>query len=236
MVFTPTFYRSEKLKEECSFLSICTKDGVELEGVIYEPNDAKETLLLFAGRSHDVVGIINKLSECYPSTRVISFNYRSYGRSGGNISEENILSDSLEIADLVKKHYGAFFLLGYSLGSNVASFVASKREIKALFLVGAFDSIASLAKSKFVDKGIFPMLDLSKFFRYKLETGKYVQHVDADTYLFVSKSDETTYIENARVLKSRIKNLKYYVELDDVTHDEILWKKEVVEVINEALH
>ena len=235
MVFTPTFYRAEKLKEKCSFLSITTDDDNELEGVIYEPAEMKSTLLFFSGRSHDVVGLINKLSKAYPSSRVISFNYRSYGKSTGKVSEEKILSDGVKIAELVEKNYGEFFLLGYSLGSNVASYVASKRDVKALFLVGAFDSIASLAKSKFVDKGFFPMIDLSKVFRYKLQTGEYVQNVDADTYLFVSRSDETTYIENARLLEMHVKNLVLSIELDNLNHEELLWDREVIDKIKSVI-
>jgi hypothetical protein len=232
MVFTPTYHRTESMCDACSLLAINRENGVELEGVLYEPENAKETLLFFAGRSHDVVGIISKLAKSYPKSRVVAFNYRSYGKSGGKLSEKNILEDGLKIAELIQKNYGDFYLLGYSLGSNIASYVASKQKVKALFLIGAFDSIASLAKSKFVDRGYFPMIDLSKVFRYKLTTGKYVAEVQADTYLFVSRIDETTYIQNSRVLKERVKNLKEYLELDNLSHKEILWDEQVIQKIN----
>ena len=236
MVFSPIFYRKEKLCDNCSLLSINTDDGVELEGVIYEPDDAKQTLLVFVGRSHDAVGLINKLSRTYPSVRIVSFNYRSYGNSEGSISEKNLLSDSLKVASLVQKNYGDFFLLGFSLGSNLASYVGMNSSSKALFLIGAFDSIASLAKSKFVDKGFVPMIDLSKVFRYKLRTGEYVQNVDTDTYLFVSRDDETTYIENARVLKEKVKQLTKYMELEGLSHKELLWDTRVTDIINKVLN
>ncbi|MDQ7068635.1 MAG: hypothetical protein Q9M40_12030 [Sulfurimonas sp.] len=100
------------------------------------------------------------------------FNYRSYGKSKGKINEKNIHSDALKIAELVEKNYGSFYLLGYSLGSSVAAYVSSHHKVKALFLVGAFDSIASLAKSKFVDRGKFPNVNLSSIFRYKFRTGE----------------------------------------------------------------
>jgi len=236
MVFTPTYYRNESLCEHCSYLQINSDDAEQLEGVIYEPDDAKSTLLFFAGRSHDVVGLINKLSQAYPTSRIIAFNYRSYGKSSGKITEKNLLSDALKIGALIQKNYGDFYLLGFSLGSNIAAYLASKQRTKALFLVGAFDSIASLAESKFIAKRFFPMLNLSKIFRYKFQTDVYVQGVDADTYLFVSKSDEITYISNARALKSRVKNLKYYVELENLSHKEILWDSQVINKINEVIN
>ena len=112
----------------------------------------------------------------------------------------------------------------------------TKVKVKALFLIGAFDSIASLAKSKFVDRGYFPQIDLSAVFRYKFRTGVYVQSIASPTYLFVSRDDKTTYISNARILKEKIKNLELYLELDDLDHKEILWDKEVTETINKVIN
>jgi pimeloyl-ACP methyl ester carboxylesterase len=236
MIFTPTYNRKESLPEGCSFLAVYTEDGAELEGVISEPQNPTNTLLFFGGRNHDVVGIINKLRQTYPQSRIITFNYRSYGKSTGYLSEKNILNDGLKIVELVKKNYGEFYLLGYSLGSNIAAYIASKQSVKALFLIGAFDSIASLAKSKFVERSFFPDIDLSKIFRYKFTTGKYVQSVVDDTYLFVSQSDTLTYIQNARVLKERVKNLKEYHELQNLSHKEILWDSHVTDKINEVIN
>lgn len=236
MIFSPTFYREERLCEKCSVLSVTADDGVTLEGAIYEPLNATATLLMFVGRSHDAVGIINKLSTTYPQLRVVAFNYRSYGKSKGSPNEKNVFSDALKITELVEKNYGEVYLLGYSLGSSVASYVASIRDVKALFLVGAFDSIASLAKAKFVDRGKVPYVNLSNVFRYKFRTGEYVSDVNSKTYLFVSKSDETTYIQNARELKEKINNLCAYMELDDLNHKEILWDKAVTDKINEVVN
>lgn len=236
MVFTPTFHRGEKLCEKCSFLSIITDQKIELEGAIYEPQNPVATLLVFVGRSHDSVGLMSKLSCSYPDVRVISFNYRSYGKSEGVASEKNLLKDSLKIAELVQKNYGSFYTLGFSLGSNIASFMASKHSTKGVFLIGAFDSIASLAKTKFVDKSFFPMIDLSKVFRYKFPTREYVQKIQAPTWLFVSEDDETTYIQNARVLRDNVHNLSGYKKLNNLSHKELLWDESVILKVNEVLH
>jgi pimeloyl-ACP methyl ester carboxylesterase len=228
MVFSPTYYRSGELGDEFEILSITTEDGVELEGVVYEPQHPRATLLFFAGRSHDGVGLIDRLASFYPDVRIISFNYRSYGRSGGNISEKNLLNDGVHIAKLVQKNYGDFYLLGFSIGSSIVSFVATKVKTKGVFLIGAFDSIISLAKHKYK---FVP----SQFLRYRFETIKYVKDIDAKTYLFVSRDDEITYIDNARKLKNSIKNLEFYKEFDNLSHKELLWHEDVIEKINGVL-
>ncbi|MBU1658433.1 alpha/beta hydrolase [bacterium] len=236
MVFSPTYYRGEELDDDFELLKITIDDGVVLEGVVYEPKDLyrkladiNSTLLFFAGRSHDSVGLIKKLSLSFPHTRIITFNYRSYGKSGGVINEKNILEDGLQIADFVKDSYGDFYVLGFSIGSCVASYIASKRKVLSLFLVGTFDSMSSLAKEK---HGIgSPWL-----LRYKFDNTKLVKHIDAKTYIFVSKDDEVTYINNARNLKNHVKNLTHYEELSDLTHKELLWNSAVVKKIAEALN
>jgi len=228
MIFTPTGYHKDVLGDKFTMLSIMTNDKVELEGVVYEPQEAHNTLLFFAGRNHDSVVLIKRLSEVFPQVRIITFNYRSYGGSGGLINEKNILQDGLKIADIVKKNYGDFYVLGFSLGSSVASFVASKRSVIGVFLVGAFDSIKNLAKEKY---GI----NFSLLLRYKFDNIKFVKEIDAPTYIFVSTSDTTTYIKNARELKKYVKNLKVYIELDNVHHKEILWDEIVIKKINEEL-
>ncbi|MBA1433164.1 MAG: alpha/beta hydrolase [Epsilonproteobacteria bacterium] len=228
MIFSPLYYREGALCERCSLLSITTEDGVELEGALYEPLEYKNRLVVFVGRSHDAVGLINRFAKLYPKTQIITFNYRSYGKSGGIASEKNFLQDGLLIAKLVQKNYGDFYLLGFSIGSSVAAYVAANMSVKGLFLIGAFDSIGSLVQRKFGIK-------LSAMLRYKFNTKDFVQKVEAPTYLFVSKTDEIAYIENARILKKNVKNLKYYGEFDGLGHKELLWDARIVAKIKPKL-
>jgi len=228
MFFTPTFYRSSELDERFEILSVKTDDGVELEGVVYEPVNPTKTMIFFAGRSYDAVGVIEKLALAYPNIRIITFNYRSYGRSAGKINEQNIFSDSLLITQIIKKNYGDVYLAGFSLGSSIASYVASKEKVLAVFLIGAFDSVANITREKYG-------LGLSWILRYKFDNIEFVKNIDADTYLYVSKADEVTYIQNARKLKKNVKNLVYYKEFENLIHKELLCNEIIVKEINEVV-
>jgi len=232
-MFTPVYFRDSEIDEvNCEvgddryeMLSITTDDGNELEGVIYEPSDAKSTLLFFAGRSHDSVGLIQKLSDVYKQSRIITFNYRSYGLSEGQASEKNILNDGVKIARLVQKNYGDFYILGFSLGASVGAYVASRHKTLGLFLIGAFDSIESMAKEKY-------KINIPFLVRYKFDNSSFVKEIEYPTYLFASKSDEMTYIQNTRKLKQSVKNLAFYKELDNLSHKELLWDKNMTDEIN----
>ena len=228
MVFTPTYSRDDELKENMKTLSLTTDDNIKLEGVVFEPKKFSSTLLFFGGNAHDSVGLINKLSQTFSNTRIITFNYHSYGKSEGSVSEKNMLNDALNIAQIVKKDYGDFYILGFSLGSIVASYVASKQQNLGVFLVGTFDSLSNLAKKKY---GI----NLSWILRYKFNNIEFVKNIDAKTYIFSTKNDEITYIENARNLKKYVKNLVLYKELDNMLHNDLFFNEEVVSDIKKVL-
>jgi len=230
MIFSPTYIKERRLCDKCELLSIKSDDDIELEGIVYEPLNAITTLLVFVGRSHDAVALMGRLSEVYKDVRVITFNYRGYGKSGGIANEKNLLSDGLKIAQLVQKHYGDFYLLGFSLGSNVAAFVAKQQSVKALFLVGAFDSVVALSKEK------YPKLCcIEKLLRYKFPTDEYLQDVTAKTYLFVSRDDEIIPLKNAQNLKKLVKNLTLYCEFEGLSHKELLWDSKVTNQINKVI-
>lgn len=226
--FTPTHFRESELGSSCEILSITTDDGVELEGVSYEPSDAKNTILFFGGIEHDSVGLIDRLSSEFKNSRIITFNYRSYGKSEGTISEKNMLNDSLKVAQIVQKNYGDFYILGFSIGASVATFVASKHKSIGIFLIGAFDSTTSLARAKY---GVV----VSWILRYKFNNIKFVENIDSPVYMFSSKGDEVVYIKNAIRLKNSIKNLAFYKEFDYLNHKELLWNSEVINKINKIV-
>jgi len=230
MIFAPTYIKERRLCDTCELLSIKTDDGVYLEGAVYEPENAVATLLVFVGRSHDGVALIRRLSDVYKDVRVIVFNYRGYGKSDGVANEKNILKDGLKIAQLVQKHYGDFYLLGFSLGSNIAAFVAKEKRVKALFLVGAFDSLTALSKKKYPKLCCIELL-----LRYKFPTDKYLQNVIAKTYLFVSKDDEMIPLQNAQNLRKSVKNLAFYREFNGLSHKELLWDSKITNKINEVM-
>ncbi len=228
VLFSPRYFREKECDKGYEILSITSDDGVELEGAIYRRQDAKSTILFFGGREQDSVGLISRLAIRHKYSTIITFNYRSYGRSKGSLNEKNIFSDALKISKIVQKNYGDFYMLGYSLGASVALFVASKVESRGVFLVGAFDSLASLAKQKF-------RVNLSWFLKYKFDNIEFLKSIDAKVYIFASTSDEVVSCESSQNLKKGVINLGFYKKVDGLSHRELFWSDEVSQNINSIL-
>ncbi|HFU74265.1 MAG TPA: alpha/beta fold hydrolase, partial [Helicobacteraceae bacterium] len=176
----------------------------------------------------DSVGVLPKLAQAYPNTRIITFNYRGYGKSQGKPSQATLYHDALAIYDYVHEHYQVNGVLGYSLGSAVASFLGSKRSLQWLVLIAAFDSIQALSKYHY-------KMHLSVLARHPFETYKHVQSITTPLYLFASKDDNIVPIYNARRLRNNVKNLRVYKEFSGYNHDEILLSDAVVCALKEEL-
>ncbi len=227
MIFIPKYYREDGICPLCQYLSIVTPENIELEGVVYEPKDPKATLLFFGGRSDDSVALINKLSQNYPTYRVVTFNYRSFGKSAGSASEKNILQDGVYIAHIIEKNYGAFHLLGFSLGSSVATYIAAHHKVQNLFLVGAFSSIEDLIKQKYK----LPRVCI----RYRFNTKKYIQNVSAPVVFFGSHADTITPVDGLQELYAMSKNPKGYYIFDTPSHKELLCYSKIVTQIHKVI-
>ena len=234
VVYSPTHYPRRSLFEQSPenyFMQhIEVQEGIFLEGVIYEPEEGTDkTLFYFGGKEQDSVSLVSKLSLTYSDVRIIAFNYRAYGNSDGKPSQVNIFKDMLYLYDMMHERYGDIYLMGYSLGSSVASHVASKRHsAKALILISAFDSVVAFAKRT------FPFLP-ALLFKNPFRSDIYVRHVVAPTYLYVSVDDGFVDIDQARNLHTQINNLVEYKEFSGYNHSSLLMSDEVVEKVQGIL-
>ncbi|MBU0632554.1 alpha/beta hydrolase [bacterium] len=229
LVFDPKIHRREKLDARYTYLEIQAEDGTLLEGMEYTPQNFKHTIFYLGGRSQDCVALIHKLSYNFEDYRILTFNYRGYGNSKGVLDEKNIFADALHVAKKFQAHYGEFSIVGFSLGSSVAAYVASKIKVEKLFLLGGFDSVANIFKSR---NPLIPAFMV----KYTFDTALHVSAVDAKTYLVSSADDDVVPLENAHNLKSKIKNLAEYKELSRYNHDEILFCDESVSLVKRVLN
>ncbi len=228
-LFDPKKHRREFLDERYTPLDVQAEDGTILEGIEFTPKHFTHTIFYIGGRSQDSVALIHKLAFSFEGYRIVTFNYRGYGSSQGSPSELNVYEDALYVAKKLQQRYGEFSIIGFSLGSSVAAYVASKIKVEKLFLLGGFDSVFHIIRNK------IPLL-ASFLIRYKFNTALHVSSVNAPTYLVSSKDDDVVPIKNAHNLKISIKNLAEFKELSSYNHDEILFSSESINLVKKALN
>lgn len=220
LVFRPVYHAARDAfhlyPERFHPLSLIRDQSIALEGVVYAPDEARCTLLYFGGREQDSVALVGRLSERFPLCRIVSFNYRGYGRSGGTPTEPKLLDDAVAVTRYVKERYGAVCLMGYSLGASMAAFAASREPVEKLILVAPFYDLHTLARSRF---GPIP----SWLLRCRFETGRYLNGVEAPVALFAATDDEIVPVEQSRDLKRHVSHLALSKEFSGYNHEELLW-------------
>ena len=196
-------------------VSLEVAKGVVLHGIYKKSkqNDAP-LILYFGGNSDDATRFLLHVEDL-KGFNILAFNYRGYVNSGGKPSEKNLFEDAIKIYDEFAKN-SKVILIGRSLGTGVATYLASKKETKGLVLITPYDSISSLAAQQ------YPYLPIDLLLKYKFNSIKYISKINTPVAVIEVKGDTTVPNINTQRLIKKIKNLALHVELKNTTHADVL--------------
>ena len=127
-----------------------THQGLTLRGWKLNPGKAK-ALIYFGGNAERLESSRDQFTRLFPEQTIYLLSYRGYGASDGKPTEAALFGDALALYDAVHEQHpqADIALIGRSLGSGVASYLASQRPVKKLALVTPFDSLAEVAQSHY---------------------------------------------------------------------------------------
>jgi len=208
-------------KQKPQVLTICSdcqevklkSDGALLDGV-YKENNSTKLIIYFGGNSDDATDFI-KYCKDLKDFDILAFNYRGNALSSGKPTQNAIFKDALKIYDTFAKDREVY-LVGRSLGSGVATYLASKRESKKLLLITPYDSIEAVAKEK------YPYFPISLLIKYKFNSLHFIKDIKIPVTIFMVDKDATVSNKRTDNLISHIKNLSNVVIFKDTTHADIL--------------
>jgi alpha-beta hydrolase superfamily lysophospholipase len=179
-------------------VDLLTPDGIHLKGWFVKKGGAAKTPLIvyFGGNMEEVSSMLHK-APWFEGWSVVFLNYRGYGLSGGKPSEKHLFSDALFIYDTFAKRpevdSGRIVIMGRSLGTGVAVYVARQRTARGVILVSPYDSITSVAKDK------LPFIPVDLILKHKFDSLSRVP--DIKTSLLAVIADQDTTIEPRHSVK-----------------------------------
>ena len=158
-------------------------DNITLEVIVLNQGQ-KEAIIYFGGNAESVVFSAENFLDTFPRQTVYLLNYRGYGGSSGQPTEDGIYADALFLFDKVLEKQATISVIGRSLGSGVATYLASKRPVKKMALISPFDSITRVAQNNFM---IFPMFLM---LLDKYDSISRVKDIKAETFVLIAEHDE----------------------------------------------
>jgi pimeloyl-ACP methyl ester carboxylesterase len=194
-------------------------------------NDKKEKAILYFGGNGDTVArSAFAFDRFFPDHTVYLVNYRGYGGSSGEPSEKGIYSDALTIFDQIRSKHSDISVLGRSLGSGVATYLASKREFEKLVLITPYDSAQSMVQERFL---MYPMSILLKD---KYDSVARVKDIKAKTLIMIAGNDNVIPMKHTKQLIDAFSASKVDVKIiEGVGHNTILRDDRYYHLLQEFL-
>jgi pimeloyl-ACP methyl ester carboxylesterase len=202
-----------------------TNDGIKLEGAITQNGENLPLVLYFSGNANNVIEFLDNIASKIKNFNFIGFNYPGYAGSEGKPCEKCIEKYALEIYDKYKPD----ILIGRSLGTAVAGYIASKRKVRGIILITPFDSIENIAKKR------YPIFPISLLLKYKFKEVEYISKTKAPVVIIALKNDDIIPNSSLQNLLKHIKNLKKIIYIDRVKHGYIYEHPKIIEILKNAL-
>lgn len=158
-------------------------DGEVIKAIVLNPGKA-EAIIYFGGNAETVLFNAEAFKPGFPEHSIYLVNYRGYGGSTGTPQEKALYADALHIFDQVSQSFSQVSIIGRSLGSGVATYVAARRDVGKLVLVTPFDSVESIAQKQ------FPIYPMSILLRDKFRSDARAKDIKSEVLVLIAGDDE----------------------------------------------
>ncbi|MFC1890649.1 alpha/beta hydrolase [Thermodesulfobacteriota bacterium] len=147
----------------CEDVHFPAGDGVDLHGWLTAIDSPVATLLFLHGNAGNISHRLDNVRRLHDEgIRVFIIDYRGFGHSGGEISEEGLYQDAIgayrylsERPDVPPESIAVF---GRSLGGAVAIDLAARMRLNALIVESSFTCVADMARHVFPILPVGPLL------------------------------------------------------------------------------
>lgn len=196
--------------------------------IVYFGGNAQNTSALC--REYDESGIFSYMKNSH----FLSIDYPSYGDSKGSLSQEELFKMADAVLHYARHRYPnkKLYIVGYSIGTGMASYAASKSTPDALILLSPYNNGRDLFNS------YFPVFygPLQHLIRYPLTSDRYVGALTCPALVILSNQDTIVSPSLSRRLIECFTTPVKTIQFDTLDHGDIAMSKEVWKTIIRFLH
>jgi alpha-beta hydrolase superfamily lysophospholipase len=219
-------------REEFAERWITTSDGQRLHGLLFTVPKPKGLIFYLHGNG----GALDSWGEAAVTYTALGYDvfmldYRGYGKSGGRINSEQQLFTDVETAyQTLLAHYDErqTVILGYSLGTGPATWLAARHQPRRLILQAPYYSMQDLSAR------LYPFVP-GFLLRYPLRTNEVIGQVTAPVVLFHGREDEVIYYSSSVKLQHLLGPNGQLITLPGAGHngmtDNPLYRRKLTELL-----
>jgi alpha-beta hydrolase superfamily lysophospholipase len=191
-------------------------DGTRLHGLLFHTPDAKGLIFYLHGNG-GALDSWGDVAATYTALHydVFLLDYRGYGKSGGTITSQAQMLDDVEVAyrQLLPEYpESRTVILGYSLGTGAATWLAARHQPKLLILQAPYFSMRDMARQ------LYPFVP-GFVLRYPMPTNELIGQVKAPIVLFHGDHDEVITHNSTLRLKGLLKPNDQLIILPGARHN-----------------
>jgi uncharacterized protein len=196
--------------------AIVLNSGKEQIVISTRPLASSKAVIYFPGNAEDPSSQLAQFAKAFPDRAVFLMHYRGYGSSTGNPQQEGLFQDAMALYDLVSKSHPDVVVIGRSLGSGIATFLASQKKVERLVLVTPYASVLGVAEKR------FSWLPIQFLLKDRFESTQYAPQIQANTVVLIAQSDSVIpRWSTDELVRALPKNLVSISVLDGTNHNSI---------------
>lgn len=216
------------VSEPGSTLKLKTEDTDII--VTTEIKPGNKAIIYFGGNAEDVSRNLESFKQTFPNHSLYLMHYRGYGGSSGEPSEERNYQDAVKLYDLIKKDRSEISLIGRSLGSGIATHLASIRPVSKLALVTPYYSIEEIAQQQ------YPFVPVSLLLKDKYQSWQYAKQIKAPTTIIMAEGDRIIPNSSSEKLYSQFQpGIAKLVSIKGAGHNRISAKRSYYSALAQAV-
>lgn len=199
-------------------VSITTADKVKLQAWYRAPiNNEGKVILYFHGNA----GHIGYRAPIYKALMeqgfgLLALSYRGYGKSQGKPTEEGLYEDGRAAMKFLKEqgvNENKIIIYGESLGTGVATKIASEYKIGGIVLKSPFTAAVDVARK------VYPFLPVKLLMIDKFKSMDRIKSITVPILIFHSENDDVIPFEQGRKLYETANKPKKFISLGSDGHD-----------------
>lgn len=231
----------EKLSNDYRFqfpnaeeLQVRTSDGVSLHGILFKTDGASKGVIFYLHGNAGSLRLWGEVASTYTALNydVFMLDYRGYGKSEGEITSQEQMFDDVETVYknlLSRYNEDKIIVLGYSIGTCAATYVASINKPKMLILQAPYYNMVDMMKK------VIPFVP-TFILKYKFETNKFIPLCSMPIVIFHGDSDEVIPYGSSLKLKPLLKKSDTLITLHGQGHNGMSYLPQYIAEIDRILN